>query len=84
VIEMKIDKERRKFLERLAEKIMSEMMSKGVTSYEPVSDEVWDDAFLEILHPLLDEAIAEYKLGAHDIFYMGAWFGSQRSSINIL
>jgi hypothetical protein len=78
VIEMKIDKERREFLERLANKIMLEMMSQGFTSYENVSDEVWDDAFLELIHPLLDNAIADYKLGAHDIFYMGVWFGGQR------
>jgi hypothetical protein len=74
---VKLDKERREFLVRLAKKISMEMMTLGFTSFENVSDEVWDDAFLETIHPLLDNAIAEYSLGAHDIFFMGVWFGQQ-------
>ncbi len=74
---MKLNKERREFLVRLAKQISTEMMFKGFTSFENISDEEWDDAFLESIHPVLDEAIAGYSLGAHDIFFMGVWFGQQ-------
>jgi len=29
---------------------------------------------METIHPFLDEAIGEYALGAHNIFYIGVWF----------
>ena len=77
MIKTKIDKERREFLVKLANRIMLELATKGFTGFENVSDDVWDDAFMESIHPLLDDAIAEYKLGAHDIFFMGVWFGQQ-------
>jgi hypothetical protein len=44
------------------------MMSQGFIPFENVTDEVWDHAFLESIHPLSDNAGADYKLGAHDIF----------------
>jgi hypothetical protein len=72
VIKTKLDKERREFLIGLATKISLET---GFTRFENVSEEVWNDTFLEAIHPLLDDAIGEHGLGAHDIFFMGVWFG---------
>jgi hypothetical protein len=74
---MEIDKERREFLYQLADSIMSQIKRKGFTGFEYVDDETWEDAFTEVLYPLLDEAVAEYKLGSLDIFYIGYWFGRQ-------
>jgi hypothetical protein len=56
---------------------MSQIKRKGFTGFEYVDDETWEDAFTEVLYPLLDEAVAEYKLGSLDIFYIGYWFGRQ-------
>jgi|GEM_PF-6910388 len=80
---MEITNERRKLLIQIADDIMLKLRNKGFTGKgfagvkEDIDDKTWEDAFIKELHPLVDEAIAEYKLGGFDIFYMGVWFGMQ-------
>jgi len=76
---MEINKERREFLFQLADHIMLQMKRTGFKPDLDVDDETWEAAFTKELHPLLDDAIAEYKLGSLDLFYMGVWFGLQSS-----
>lgn len=73
-----MDKKRREFLYKLADSIMLQMKREGFTGFEHVDDETWEAEFTKVLHPLLDEAIAENKLGSLDLFYMGFWFGRQQ------
>ncbi|MGB9212709.1 MAG: hypothetical protein WCB91_07420 [Halobacteriota archaeon] len=75
---MRIDKDRAELLQRLVDRITSEMKSQDPIGVENVSNEVWWDTFIERIHPLLDDAIAEYALGSDDIFYMGAYFALRR------
>ena len=84
MIKMEMTKERKTLLIEIADDILSKMKEMGYTGFEgDIEDKTWEDAFIKDMHPLVDESIAEYKLGGFDLFYMGVWFGLQTYSFNL-
>ena len=84
MITMEMTKERKILLIDIADDILSKMKELGFTGLEgDIENKTWEEEFIKDLHPLVDEAIAEYKLDGFDIFYMGTWFGLQIYSFNL-
>ena len=84
MIKMEMTKERKILLIDIADGILSKMTDKGYTEFEgDIEDQTLEDTFIKDLHPLVDEAIAEYKLDGFDTFYMGIWFGLKTYSFKL-